>query len=61
MKRINITSRVNALEKATPAPEEAWVQVIVPDGLTPDQQEAFIVAEQAKLPAGTRLIVRRVV
>jgi hypothetical protein len=61
MNRTNLPKRIAALEQAAPEAVRAWVQVIMPDGLTPEQAEAWEAAEEKKLPPGTGLIVRRYV
>jgi hypothetical protein len=61
MSHKSIPARLDALEQAKPKPQQAWVRVIVPEGLTPDQQEEFIAAERMKLPPGSNLIVRRII
>jgi len=56
MIRNNIPARIAALEEAAPNAVQAWSRVIVPEGLTPDQRQAWIAAEHDRLPPGTNLI-----
>jgi len=52
MNTTNIPARIAALEPTAPEAAQAWGRVIVPDGLTPDQREAWIAGERPKLPPG---------
>ena len=61
MIRNNIPARIAALEEAAPNAVQAWSRVIVPDGLTPDQREAWIASERDKLPPGTPMIARVII
>ena len=40
---------------------QVWARVIVPLGLTPEEGDALVAAERDKLPAGTGIIVLRII
>ena len=58
-----LNGRVTRLEAHDTKPQgiQAWAQVIVPLGLTPEEGDALVAAERDKLPVGTGIIVVRIV
>jgi hypothetical protein len=40
---------------------QVWARVIVPLGLTPEEGDALVAAERDKLPAGTGIVVLRII